>query len=120
MRRSPSSGGSTYFGFELEREREAVHEFPPGLEDEARRVLAEALARGEARHSAVLRNRQPVDEVREAYRRSGGATPRLGLAELTAWYAHAVAGCEEPAGVPRGAAPARRRRLRAARRARLG
>ncbi|MFI5246022.1 MAG: DEAD/DEAH box helicase, partial [Gemmatimonadales bacterium] len=75
-----------YFGFELEREREAVHEFPAGMEDEARHVLAEALARGEARHAAVLRNRQPIEEVREAYRRSGGATPRLGLAELTAWY----------------------------------
>ena len=76
-----------YFGFELEREREAVHEFPAGMEGEARRVLAEALARGEARHAAVMRNRQPIEEVREAYRRSGGATPRLGLAELAAWYA---------------------------------
>ncbi len=76
-----------YFGFELEREREAVHDFPPGLENEARRVLAEALARGEARHAAVMRNRQSIEEVREAYRRSGGVTPRLGLAELTAWYA---------------------------------
>jgi hypothetical protein len=83
-----------YFGFELEREREAVHEFPAGLEDEARRVLAEALARGEARHSAVLRNRQPVDEVREAYRRSGGATPRLGLVELTQWYATQLQGAK--------------------------
>jgi hypothetical protein len=76
-----------YFGFELEREREAVHEFPPGMEVDARRVLAEALARGEARHAAVMRNRQPIEEVREAYRRSGGKTPRLGQAELTAWYA---------------------------------
>lgn len=76
-----------YFGFELEREREAVHEFPPGMEVDARRVLAEALARGEARHAAVMRNRQAIEEVREAYRRSGGKTPRLGQAELTAWYA---------------------------------
>ena len=42
-----------YFGFELEREIEAVDEFPPGREDEARTVLADALARGEARHFAV-------------------------------------------------------------------
>ncbi len=77
-----------YFGFELEREREAVHEFPPGMEVDARRVLAEALARGEARHAAVMRNRQPIEEVREAYRRSGGVTPRLGLTELAAWYAN--------------------------------
>jgi ATP-dependent helicase HrpA len=76
-----------YFGFELEREREAVEEFPAGLEGAARRVLAEALARGEARHAAVMRNRQAIEEVREAYRRSGGVTPRLGQAELTAWYA---------------------------------
>jgi len=75
-----------YFGFELEREREAIHEFPAGAEAEARHVLAGALARGEARHAAVMRNRQPIEEVREAYRRSGGVTPRLGLAELTAWY----------------------------------
>jgi ATP-dependent helicase HrpA len=76
-----------YFGFELEREREAVHDFPAGMEREAQTVLAGALARGEARHAAVMRNRQPIEEVREAYRRSGAATPRLGLAELTAWYA---------------------------------
>ncbi len=75
-----------YFGFELEREREAVDEFPPGMESDARRVLADALARGEARHAAVMRNRQPIEEVREAYRRSGGVTPRLGQAELAAWY----------------------------------
>jgi hypothetical protein len=76
-----------YFGFELEREREAIHDFPAGLEEQARQVLAAALARGEARHAAVLRNRQGIEEVREAYRRSGGTTPRLGQAELTAWYA---------------------------------
>ncbi|HVZ47218.1 MAG TPA: DEAD/DEAH box helicase [Gemmatimonadaceae bacterium] len=76
----------SYFGFELEREREAVHEFPPGLEAEARHVLAAALARGEARHAAVPRNQQAVEQVREAWRRSGGRTPRLGMAELTAWY----------------------------------
>ena len=81
-----------YFGFELEREREAVEEFPAGLEADARRVLAEALARGEARHAAVMRNRQGIEDVREAYRRSGGATPRLGQAELTAWYTDQLRG----------------------------
>jgi hypothetical protein len=80
-----------YFGFELEREREPVHEFPPGLEQEARHVLAVALARGEARHAAVHRNRQGIEEVREAWRRSGGKTPRLGEAELTDWYDRALA-----------------------------
>jgi ATP-dependent helicase HrpA len=34
----------------------------------------------------VQRNRRAIEDVREAWRRSGGATPRLGQAELTAWY----------------------------------
>ena len=76
----------TYFGFELEREREAIHEFPPGMEAEARHVLAAALARGEARHAAVMRNQQGVEQVREAWRRSGGKTAKMGGPELTAWY----------------------------------
>ncbi len=76
----------SYFGFELEREREPVREFPPGLEEEARRVLALALARGEARHAAVPRNQQSIEQVREAWRRSGGRTMRLRQAELAAWY----------------------------------
>ena len=82
----------TYFGFELSRERDPVRDFPASLEAEARHVLADAMARGEAHHQAVQRNRQAIDEVREAYRRSGGATPRLGLADLTAWYEREIAG----------------------------
>lgn len=76
----------SYFGFELEHEREALLDFPPAMADEARRVLAEALARGEARHQAVPRNRPLIDEVREVWRRSGGRTARLSQADLTAWY----------------------------------
>ncbi len=76
----------TYFGFELERERESVTDFPPGQEVEARRVLAEALARGEARHPAIPRNRPLIESVREVYRRSGGTTPRLSQPELASWY----------------------------------
>jgi ATP-dependent helicase HrpA len=75
-----------YFGFELEREVEAVEQFPAGREEEARRVLADALARGEARHFAVKNNLGIIDAVREAYRRSGGALPRLGQAELAGLY----------------------------------
>ena len=82
----------TYFGFELEREREAVVDFPPGMEADARRVLAEALARGEARHPAIPRNRPLIDEVREVWRRSAGRTPRLQQPELTAWYARELEG----------------------------
>jgi hypothetical protein len=50
------------------------------------------MARGEARHPAVKRNRAAIDEIREVYRRSGGETPRLGLAELTAMYEAELAG----------------------------
>jgi hypothetical protein len=75
-----------YFGFELEREVEAVEVFPAGREDEARQVLADALARGEARHFAVKNNLGIIDAVREAWRRSGGTLPRLGQAELAALY----------------------------------
>ena len=41
---------------------------------------------GELRHPAVRRNQPIVDEIREVWRRLGGSTPRLGQAELTAWY----------------------------------
>ena len=75
-----------YHGFELGREREPIDAFPDALAAQARHALADALARGEARHHAVRQNRQAVDELREVYRRSGGGTPRLGLAELTAFY----------------------------------
>jgi hypothetical protein len=75
-----------YFGFELDREIEPVREFPPELAAEARHILAEAAARGEARQVSIKRNQAAIDAVREAYRRSGGATPRLGLPELTALY----------------------------------
>ncbi|MEO8910831.1 MAG: DEAD/DEAH box helicase [Gemmatimonadaceae bacterium] len=75
-----------YFGFELENEIETVDEFPPTLAREGRHVLAESMARGDARHFAVKKNRDAIDEIREAYKRSGGETTRLGLPELTALY----------------------------------
>jgi hypothetical protein len=75
-----------YHGFELEREEEVIDRFPADLVAQARGVLAEALAREEARHPAVRRNRPEIGIVRELYRRSGGTTRRLGLAELTALY----------------------------------
>jgi hypothetical protein len=75
-----------YHGFELEREIEPVDAFPPELAEKARHVLAEALARGEARHPGVQKNQAAVESIRETYRRSGGQTPRLSLADLTAYY----------------------------------
>jgi ATP-dependent helicase HrpA len=74
-----------YNGFELEREIEPIDEFREFAE-QARHALAEALARGEARHPAVRANQDAVEAVRETYRRSGGKTPRLGLADLTSIY----------------------------------
>jgi hypothetical protein len=81
-----------YHGFELERDYEALDEFPPELEGQIRSLLADALARGEARHSALRRHRPEIDEIREVHRRSGGATPRLGVAELTPLYERALEG----------------------------
>ncbi len=75
-----------YFGFELSREHEPIEAWTPELLPRIRHVLAESLARSEARHLAVKRNRGGIEEVREVYRRSGGATPRLGLEELTRRY----------------------------------
>jgi hypothetical protein len=80
-----------YFGFELERESQPIHDFPPELADAARHAIAESLARFDARHPAVKRNRAAIEEVREVYRRSGGETPRLGLPELTALYEEQLA-----------------------------
>jgi ATP-dependent helicase HrpA len=81
----------TYYGFELEREIEVIDAFPPELAAQARHVLAEALARGEARHPGVHRNRYAVEEVREVYRRSAGKTPKLGMPELTSLYEQQLA-----------------------------
>ncbi|MEO8945186.1 MAG: DEAD/DEAH box helicase, partial [Gemmatimonadaceae bacterium] len=75
-----------YFGFELDREVEAVREFPEAFAAEARHILALAAAREEARQVSVKRNHAAIAAVREAHRRSGGMTPRLGLDELTALY----------------------------------
>ena len=76
----------TYFGFELERDLEIVAAWDEALAPRARRVLAEALARGEARHVAVRRNLDAIEQVREVWRRSAGRTARLGFPELAALY----------------------------------
>jgi ATP-dependent helicase HrpA len=81
----------SYHGFELEREVEPIDEIPPELIDQARRALAGALARGEARHVAAKHDRVAIEELRESWRRSGGTTPRLGMDELTAIYERQLA-----------------------------
>jgi hypothetical protein len=76
----------TYHGFALEREIEPIDEVPDDLVAKARRVLAEALARGEARHYVAKTDRVAIEEIRESWRRSGGKTPKLGAPELAAIY----------------------------------
>jgi hypothetical protein len=75
-----------YFGFELEREVEAIEEISPEVMERAHRALAEALAKGQARHGSVKKNRASIDAIRDTYRKSGGVTPRFRLTDLTEWY----------------------------------
>ncbi|MEX2178261.1 MAG: DEAD/DEAH box helicase [Gemmatimonadaceae bacterium] len=76
----------SYHGFELEREVEPIDAVPPELQPRARRLMAESLARGEARHGAARHDRVAIEEIRESWRRSGGTTPRLGVDELAQLY----------------------------------
>lgn len=76
----------TYHGFELQREFEPIDEIPERLLARGRRLLAEAVATGEARHAAVKNDRIAIEEIRESWRRSGGKTPRLGRDELADIY----------------------------------
>ncbi|MGQ0641918.1 MAG: DEAD/DEAH box helicase [Gemmatimonadaceae bacterium] len=80
-----------YFGFELEREEEQLVTWDDELAPRVHRALATALARGEAQHPAVRRHHAVIEQIREYYRRSGGRTPRLGEAELSALYERELA-----------------------------
>jgi ATP-dependent helicase HrpA len=75
-----------YFGFDLGHEVEPIDEFPSELRAKSRRLVAEGMARGDARHAAVKRNQPLIDEIRETWRRSGGNTAKLGFPELAALY----------------------------------
>ena len=75
-----------YFGFDLGREAEPIEEFPAELRLKARHLIAEALARGDARHAAVKSNQPLIDEIRETWRRSGGKTAKLGMTDLAGLY----------------------------------
>ena len=76
----------TYHGFELQREVEPIDDIPADLLAKGRRALADALARGDARHVAARNDRIAVEEIRESWRRSGGKTPKLDREALTAIY----------------------------------
>lgn len=75
-----------YHGFELEASDRGIDEFPPELADAARRALAEAMAAGAAYHRDARANRAVFRELREVYRRSGGATPDIGEAQLIPYF----------------------------------
>jgi len=81
-----------YFGFELERETEVIEEFPPELTQRAIHALAEALAKGQARHLSVKKNRAAIEDIRQTYRRSGGETAKLRFDDLASWYERHLAG----------------------------
>jgi hypothetical protein len=83
-----------YFGFDLGSEIEAVDQIPAELREQARQLVAEALARGEARHAAVKRNQPLIDEIRETWRRSGATTAKLGVPELASLYRSRLANLE--------------------------
>ena len=72
-----------FHGFELDRDEEPIDRFPAGLEDECRRVLAQAVATGVAHHRDALVNRQHFRDLREVYHRSGGAAQQVSEEALT-------------------------------------
>ena len=73
-----------YHGFELEREIEAIDEFPPALADGRGACSPKRWRAARRGIRARARIRPRIESVRETYRRSGGATPRLSFADLAA------------------------------------
>jgi ATP-dependent helicase HrpA len=72
-----------FHGFVLDSEDEGIDRFPQGLEDECRRVLADAVARGSAYHPDIARNREVLRELREVFRRSAASTAAMGETAVT-------------------------------------
>lgn len=76
----------TYHGFELESDDEPVSTFPDDLADQARQVLAEALATGAAYHPSTRDNRAVMRELREIYNRTGGEAREPSMSALTSYF----------------------------------
>jgi ATP-dependent helicase HrpA len=72
-----------FHGFVLESDEEGISRFPEGREDECRRVLAEAVAAGQAYHPDMNRIRETLRELREVFRRSAGTTAAVNEKVLT-------------------------------------
>jgi len=89
----------TYFGFELDTVMEELRgEVPPGLQEQARDALTDALISGDTPHPDQGRIRRALGELGELWRRSGGTLaqasaaalrPRIrnALAAVTSWQA---------------------------------
>ena len=88
QRRAPLRMRQTrvYQGFELDAEEEGIDAFPSGHEEEARKLLAEAMATGSAYHRDTRANREIFRELREVYRRSGGKTPAVTESALAEYF----------------------------------
>jgi ATP-dependent helicase HrpA len=67
----------TFHGFELDRDDQPIDRFPEGVEEAARRALAEAVVSGSAYHPDVPALRQTFRELREVWRRSGGTAQQV-------------------------------------------
>ncbi|CAN5125618.1 hypothetical protein BH24GEM2_BH24GEM2_02380 [soil metagenome] len=78
MRRS-----RVFHGFELDAAEEPIDVFPARLEQDARRVLAAAVAAGEAYHPDARDNRRALRELRETFRRSAGSARQVTEQVLT-------------------------------------
>lgn len=87
-RRAPLRARSvrSYQGFELDSEEQPITEFPENLAEAARGALATAMAAGVAYHRDVRENRERVRELREVYRRSGGATREVSEEALRQYF----------------------------------
>lgn len=72
-----------FHGFELESEDAGIVGFPKGLEEQARRALAAAVASGQAYHPDIPGVREVLRELREVFRRSAGTTSAVDEKVLT-------------------------------------
>ncbi|HEX2210141.1 MAG TPA: hypothetical protein VHG93_20870, partial [Longimicrobium sp.] len=72
-----------FHGFALESDDEGIGAFTAGLEDQARRALAKAVASGQAYHPNIPGVREVLRELREVFRRSAGTANAVDEKVLT-------------------------------------
>jgi hypothetical protein len=81
-----------FHGFVLDSDEKPIDRFPEELADPCRRVLAEAVASGQAQHRDLNASREALRELREVFRRSAGSTASVGEKELTDYLMQRLAG----------------------------